>query len=530
MKGAGLPDDGGGLGASDLARQPESEASGAGAAVTPGLRKRFLTEVLALAKEGTGHQPVSLLEAADVAGALEEWFGPELPGFVRDKASLLAALDRDIAAIDALLSDQINAILHAPAFQRLEAAWRGLRYMTDVAYGIADAKIRFLSLSWNELVRDLERAADFDQSQLFHKIYSEEFGMPGGEPFGLLIADYAMQHFRTADHPTDDVSALKSLSAVAAAAFAPIVLGVSPSVFQLDSFRELGRPLDLRAVFRSTEYQRWNSMREGSDMNFIGLALPRILMRLPYTDDSRRVDGFRFCETVHEASGAGYLWGNAGFAFAGIVLRAFGNFGWFADIRGAPRDELRGGLVADIPVPWFHTDRPKIAVKPSTECCISDMHEKDLAELGFIALRKIPLTEFSVFNECQSVQIPARYDRATATANARLSVMLQYTLCISRFAHFIKVIGRERVGSVITAEECQDLLQRWLTGYCVGNDSATAEMKARYPLREGNVEVKNVPGRPGFYACNIFLRPHFQLDDIAAGFRLITELAPPSRA
>jgi type VI secretion system protein ImpD len=525
-----VPNEGGDPGADVQPRQPDSGASfSAGAGGIQGLRDRCLTDGLASAKALGENRPASSLDPFGVAEALAAWFGPSLDVVGRDRTGLLRALDRDIAGLDELLSDQISAILHAPAFQRLEAAWRGLRYVTQAADGIAGAKIRVLSLSWNELVRDLERAADFDQSQLFHKIYSEEFGSPGGEPFGLVIADYAMQHHRTPDHPTDDVTALKALSAVAGAAFVPIVLGVSPIVFQLDSFRDLGRPVDLQSVFKQAEYKRWNSMREGDDMRFIGLVLPRILMRLPYGDDTTRHDGFCFREAVHASGEEGYLWGNAAFAFASIVLRAFGTFGWFADIRGAPRDELRGGLVIDLPVPWFGTDRPRIAVKPSTECFISDMHEKSLAELGFIALKKVPLTEFSVFNEIQSMQIPARFDRPSATANARLSGMLQYTLCISRFAHFIKVIGREHIGSLMTAEECQDLLQRWLTGYCVGSDSATAEIKARYPLRDGSVEVKDVPGKPGFYSCNIFLQPHFQLDDIAAGFRLVTELAPTAR-
>jgi len=525
-----LPDDGGEFGAGNWVGSAAPEDSAGEAHLEAGLRERLLGDVLERTAQGSPPEPNAAWGAAEIADALSAWYGPELTRIGSDKSSLLAALDSDIAAIDALLSGQVNAILHAPEFQRLEAAWRGLRYLADLASGIEDAKVRVLSITWTEIVRDLERAADFDQSLLFHKIYSEEFGMPGGEPFGLIVADYAVQHHRTADHPTDDVNALKSLAAVAAAAFAPIVLGVSPATFQLDNFRELGRPIDVRAVFKSTDYLRWNAMREGADMNFIGLALPRILMRLPYRDDTRRVDGFRFSEAVHEPSGTGYLWGNAAFAFAGIVLRAFGDYGWFADIRGAPRDELRGGIVADIPVPSFQTDRPGIAVKPSSECYISDLHEKDLAELGFIAMRKIPLTGYSVFNECQSVQIPVRYDRAAATANARLAAMLQYTLCISRFAHFIKVMGREKTGSVITAEECQEYLQRWLTGYCVGGDGTSMEAKARYPLREGNVEVKNVPGRPGIYTCNIFLRPHYQLNDIAAGFRLVTELAPPSRA
>jgi type VI secretion system protein ImpD len=489
-----------------------------------GLRRDLVSQLLGqlVEKDGVSTQPGS--GEPSVSDLVDVWFRAELVRLNHDRKALRAALDRQIAAIDDLLSAQVNAILHAPSFQRLEAAWRGLFSVAEAASETRDAKVRMLCVTWSEIVRDLERAADFDQSQLFHKLYNEEFDMPGGEPFGLLVADYAVQHRATQDHPTDDVTALKSLSAVAAAAFTPIILGVSPSVLQLDSFRELGRPIDVLAVFKNAEYQRWNSMRQGEDMRFIGLALPRMLMRLPY-DGHARPDGFCFREVVHEASGAGYLWGNAAFAFAGVVLRAFRNFGWLADIRGTYRDELRGGLVTDLPVPSFRTDRRGIALRPSTESYISEVHEKALAELGFVALRKVPLTEFSAFNECQSLHNP-RFDRPAATMNARLSGMLQYVLCVSRFAHFLKVIGRDAVGSVKTAEECEELLQRWLTGYCEGSDNASSEVKARYPLREGRVEVKEVPGKPGHYACNIFLRPHFQLDDVAAGFRLVTELAP----
>jgi type VI secretion system protein ImpD len=491
-------------------------------AQTGGQRDRLLSDLLAQATEAT---PGST-EDLDVAEALIRWFGPALLRRYRGREQIRCALDRDIAEIDALLSAQVNAILHAPAFQRLEAGWRGLLNLARIADGVADAKIKVLCVKWVELVRDLERAGDFDRSQLFQKVYSEEFGMPGGEPFGLIVANYDVQHRPTAGHPTDDVSALKALSEVAAAAFVPILLGVSPSVLQLDDFRALGRPLDLRTVFRQPEYQRWNAMRLAEDMRFIGLALPRMLMRLPYGDEAVHGQGFCFREDVRSANADGYLWGNPSFAFAGVVLRAFQNFGWFADIRGTPRDDMRGGLAVDLPVPSFKTDKPGIAIKLSTECMIFDAQERDLTDLGFIVLRKVPLTELSAFSENQSMYAAPRFEGSAANASAQLTGMLQYTLCVSRFAHFIKVIGREHVGSVMTAEECQDLLQRWLTGYCVGSDTASAELKARHPLREGRVEVTDVPGRAGVYACSIFLRPHFQLDDLSAGFRLVTRLAP----
>jgi len=446
------------------------------------------------------------------------------------QTDVFLALDRHIARIDELISEQVNAILHAPAFQRLEAGWRSLKYLTEAADGTAPAKIRVLAVSWNEVVRDLDRASDFDRSWLYEKIYTQEFGTLGGEPLGLLVGNYEVQHRPGPDHPTDDVAALKSLAMIAAAAFAPLLLGAAPRLFELSSFRELGRPFDLRGVFRQIEYQRWQAMREGPDMRFVGLVLPRVLMRVPYKHGTQREDGFHFSESVHAQRGEHYLWGNAAFAFASVVIRAFANYGWFADIRGAPLNELRGGIVADLPVESFATDAPGLATKPSIECALSDSQEKDLADLGFIGLRRIAFTDYSVFYANQSIQIPQRYDRPQANSNARLSCMLQYMLCISRFAHYIKMLGRQFVGTAMTAAECQQFLQNWLLGYCEGSDDAARDTKARYPLREASVEVREVPGKPGAYACQLFLRPHFQLDDIATGFHLTTLLAPASAA
>lgn len=527
MTAPGSPESGGGpAGPPPDAAAPDA-ADGAGlleralaTAAQPGLAERI--GELTLPGPG-GVAPADCLCLYD---ALHRRFGPDFEGARLERDALMAAIDREIAAIDRAMSAQVNAILHDPEVQALEARWRGLRYITAVAYDCERAKVRLLSASWGEVVRDLERAADFDQSVLFRKVYTEEFGMPGGEPYGLMIADYEMRHRSSAEHPTDDVGALKALSMVAAAAFCPFIMGVAPRMLQLDSFRELGRPRNLQTVFAQPEYQRWHAVRDGDDMRFIGLTLPRMLMRRPWRADSGRVDGFRFKEAAHALDGEGHLWGASAFAFGAIVLRAFASNGWFADLRGAPRDELRGGLVTDLTVESFATDVPGVATKPSVEYQISEAQERELADLGLIALRKSPYTDFSVFYGNPSLQRPARYDRAVANVNARLSSMLQYTLCVSRFAHYIKVLGRDRVGSTMTAEQCQEFLNKWLINYCEGSDSASNEVKARYPLREGRVEVRETPGKPGAYSCTVFLRPHYQLDDISTGFRLITELAP----
>jgi type VI secretion system protein ImpD len=465
------------------------------------------------------------LEIEETAPALIAWFGAALP---RDVESLVLALERDVAEIDAVLTAQVNAILHTPAFQRLESSWRGLHYLSEVGEGNPLAKLLLLPLSWNELVRDLQRAADFDQSQLYRKIYTEGLGVLGGEPFGLLVCDYEVAHRQSAEHPTDDIAALKSLATIGAAAFAPVVLGVSPALFQIASFSDLGKPFDLPAVFRQIEYQRWRTIRDQDEMRFVGLTMPRILLREPYGFESGRRDGFRFEERVLKTSD--YLWGNAVFAFAAVALRAFANFGWFADIRGTPDNEVRGGLVTDLPVPSFTTDAPGVAIKPSIECSLSDAQEKDLAELGFIALRKVQYTNYSAFYANQSVHAPASFSDPAADMNARLSCMLQYTLCVSRFAHYIKLLGRNCIGSMMSAEDCERFLHQWLLNYCEGSDDARLETKARYPLRDATIEVREIPGRSGAYSCKLFLRPHFQLDDIVSGFHLVTQLSPPAVA
>jgi type VI secretion system protein ImpD len=473
----------------------------------------------------------AFLAEEDWGRALAIWFrhaGP-LAG-APAKGRILAALDREIAEIDALLTEQTNAIIHHRRFQALEAGWRGLRYLVAAADEVDNVLVRVLHLSWAECCRDLERAIEFDQSQLFAKIYSEEFGMPGGRPYGILVGNYEVQHRRSAEHPTDDVAALKAAAQVAAAAFSPLVVGASPVMLGLDGFRDLAQPIDLPGTFRHPDYARWKSFQESDDARFVGITLPRILLRLPYRDDGSRIDGFRFAEETEGPEDRHHLWGCAAFAFASIVIRAFGASGWFTDIRGARRDSGGSGLVADLPVPWFDTDRPGLAIRYSTDVALSERQEKELGDLGFIPLLKAKDTPFSIFYGNQSAQAAKRYDSAAATMNARLSTMLQYILCVARFAHYVKVLARERVGSFVTPEECETFLQKWLHAYVNSNEGGGAEMLARYPLREGRVLVREPPGRPGTYQCTIHLKPHFQLDQVISEFKLVTELAPRQAA
>lgn len=350
--------------------------------------------------------------------------------------------------------------------------------------------------------------------------------MPGGEPFGVLIGDYEVQHRRTQDHPTDDVAALAGMAQVAAASFAPFIVGCTPAMFGIEHFRELSQPIDLVSLFRQTEYGRWTALQDGHDLRFVGITLPRILMRPPHPDDGSRHDHFRFQEDVSEPNGASYLWGNAAFAFAAVLIRSFGVSSWFADIRGTPRDILGGGMVSGLPLDQFSTDAPGIAVKSATDVVISERQERDLSDLGFVPLAKAKDSPEGVFYSNQSLQRAQRFDAAVANANARLSAMLQYMLCVGRFAHYIKVIGRDRIGSFATPEQCETYLRQWLQKYQTANDNASLEMKARLPLRELNVQVREQPGKPGTYFATINLKPHFQLDQVVSSFRLVTELAP----
>jgi type VI secretion system protein ImpD len=471
------------------------------------------------------------LSEPDSAVALRLWFGDHAALTAPiERRRLLQALDRDIAWLDALMTEQVNEVLHHPRMQKFEASWRGVQYLVAQAESSEEIKLRILNVTWGEICKDLERAIEFDQSQLFTKIYSEEFGMPGGEPFGVLIGDYEIQHRRTRDHPTDDLAALQAISGVAAASFSPFIVGCAPSFLGIDSFMDLGLPIDLKTVFRQPEYTRWRSFQDSDDARFIGLTLPRVLMRLPYRDVGSRIDGFRFREMVENPKRTGHLWGNAVYGFAALLMRAFVQSAWFAEIRGTPQDLVAGGIVDSLPVEWFATDKRGIAIRYSTDVSISEFQERDLSEMGLMPLCKVKNTTYSAFYSNQSAQVPKTYTTVVASVNARLSAMLQYIMCVSRFAHFIKVIGRDRIGSLATPEECERYLQLWLRQYCMSNESPSVELRARFPLRDGRVKVHELPGKPGSFACTVHLQPHFQFDDVVSAFKLVTELAPSAAA
>lgn len=467
------------------------------------------------------------LAERSLSRALKLWLSVSPP--VRDPDQLVASLNRDVATIDRLINQQVNAILHHPAFQRLESSWRGLDFLVRQAaeYGDPSIKIKVLNASWTDLERDFDRAIEFDQSQLFRKVYENEFGSPGGEPIGVLIGDYEIRHRPGGGYRHDDLRVLESIAGVAAAAFCPFIANASPAFFGLDDFEGLQQTLDHARTMEQMDYLKWRAFRDSEDARFVGLALPRILMRLPWQPDNNRIDGFNFTEDVSGPGHSGYLWGGAAFAMGSVIMRAFADAAWPADVRGVRRGVDSGGLVTGLLAHEFGTDSRGVSHKSTTDVVITDRLEKQLSDVGFIPLCHCYDTSSAAFYSVPSVQKPKVYDRKAPTNNARISSTIQYMLCVSRFAHYIKAMGRDRIGSFTQSDQFERFLQDWLTQYVVLDDHASTETKARYPLREARVQVRAKPGSSGAYQCVIHLVPHYELDDVTASVRLTTEIAPP---
>ena len=489
----------------------------------------LLDQVLAATSAGPSKLPAGVLtdflgESDDVE-AIKLWHSRSgISDKVRTVPQLLRLLNRDVARIDRLLNAQVNAIIHHPAFQKLEGSWRGLRYLTEQPEDGANVKIRVLNLSWKELTRDMERAMEFDQSQFFRKVYNEEFDTSGGEPYSVLLCDHEVRLRPGPGAPTDDLETLKSVMQVAAAAFAPFITAADPAMFGLESFTELQRPMNLANMFQQQEYVRWNALRRQEDSRFLGMVMPRMLMREPWPDNGTRAEGFRFQEDTSDPDLKGHLFGNAAYGLGAVMIRAFCRSGWLADIRGIRRDHEEGGLLTDLPHHHFATDARGIASRSSTDVMLTDRQEADLAELGFTSLCHCTDTGYSAFHSTPSLQSPAVYSEEEATVNARLSSMMHYMLCVGRIAHYVKVLGREQVGSVSEPEDVQEYLNDWLQRYVTYDADASEEIKAQYPLRAAQAEVKEIPGRPGSYYMSIHLQPHYQLDDMISAVKLTTEV------
>ena len=419
-----------------------------------------------------------------------------------------------IAQIDHLLSLQLNEILHHPSFQKLEGSWRGLKYLMDNSETGVGLKIRVLNATKKELLRDIEKAPEFDQSALFKKIYEEEYGVFGGAPFGAIVGDYDF-----GKHP-EDMALLEGVSHIAAQAHAPFVSAASSDLFNLESYLQLDAPRDLAKVFDSTDYAKWKSFRQSEDSRYVALALPRTLGRLPYGAETKPIDEFRYEEHVDGTDHSKYLWMNAAYALASKMTQSFSLYGMCVAMRGVEG----GGLVEGLPAHTFSTDEGDIALKCPTEVPITDRREKELADLGFVPLVHCKGTDYAAFFSVQSCQKPKVYDTDSANANARLSTQLPYIMAVSRFAHYLKAMMRDKIGSFMSREEADRFLNRWITKYVTPDDSASPATKAERPLREARIDVTEVPGKPGCYRAVAFLRPHFQLDELTVSLRLVADL------
>jgi type VI secretion system protein ImpC len=429
-------------------------------------------------------------------------------------ADTVTSIKGRIAQIDELMSQQLNEVLHAAEFQALESAWRGLSYLVKNSETGGSLKIRLLNVTKKEITTDLEKATEFDQSQLFKIIYEEEYGTFGGNPFSCLIGDYEFGR-----HP-QDIGTLEKVSNVAAAAHAPFISAASPKLFDFSSFTEIGLPRDLSKGFETAELTKWRSFRESEDSRYVALVLPHILLRLPYGPDTVPVEGFNFVENVDGKDHSKYLWGNAAYALGQRITDAFAKYRWCAAVRGVEG----GGIVEGLPTHTFKTDMGDVVMKCPTEVAITDRREKELNDLGFITLCHCKGTDYAAFFGGQTTNKPKLYNTNEANANSRISAMLPYILASSRFAHYIKVIMRDKLGSFMGKDNVKKFLNTWISEYVLLNDDAPQSVKAAYPLREARVDVTEVPGKPGVYKAVVFLKPHFQLEELSVSIRLVADL------
>jgi len=488
-----------------------------------------------LERQGTALGGVTL-EGNDFASLLKKEFKPktdEAKSAVEQAVQTLAqqalantqiisgdairSIEAMIAALDRKLTEQVNQIIHHEDFQKLESAWRGLHYLVNNTETDEQLKIRVLNVSKQDLGKTLKRfkGAAWDQSPLFKKLYEEEYGQFGGEPYGCLVGDY---HF---DHTPPDVEMLGEMAKVAAAAHAPFVTGAAPSVMQMESWQELANPRDLTKIFGTPEYAAWRSLRESDDARYLAMCMPRFLARLPYGAKTNPVDEFAFEEDTEGSDHSKYNWANAAYAMAANINRSFKNYGWCSRIRGIES----GGAVENLPTHTFPTDDGGIDMKCPTEIAISDRREAELSKNGFLSMIHRKNSDFAAFISGQSLQKAQEYDDADATANASLAARLPYLFACNRFAHYLKCIVRDKVGSFRSRDSMQDWLNEWILKYVDGDPlNSSEETKARRPLAAAQVEVEEIEGQPGYYQSKFYLKPHYQLEGLTVSLRLVSKL------
>ncbi len=444
-----------------------------------------------------------------------------LDGTVTFDRNLTRTFAQAIEAIDRKMSAQLNAIMHHERFAKLEGSWRGLNYLVMNSETGTSLKIRLLNVSKRELNRDLTKAVEFDQSGLFKKIYENEFGTPGGEPYGALVGDYEWTN-----HP-DDIETLRLVSNVSAAAFAPFLSAAGAGMFGFQEWTELSRPRDLAKIFDTAEYMKWRSFRDSEDSRFVSLVMPRVIARVPYGAATKPIEEFGYEEAPFDEAGAAkpmghndYCWMNAAFVMGARMTDAFSKYGFCTMIRGAEG----GGKVENLPSHLFTSDDGDADSKCPTEIGITDRREFELSNQGFLPLCHYKNTDYSVFFGAQTAQKPKKYDRPEATANAAISARLPYMMATSRIAHYLKVMARDKIGSFMEVTDCAAWLNRWIKNYVNANANSGQEMKAKFPLAEAKVEVKEIPGKPGSFHAVAWLRPWLQFEELTTSLRMVARI------
>jgi type VI secretion system protein ImpC len=442
-------------------------------------------------------------------------------GTVKWDKTVTRTINKAITQLDGVLSTQLAAVMHHPKFQQLEGSWRGLHYLVMNSETSKQLQLRVLNLPKRDLFRDLDRAVEFDQSQMFKKIYETEFGTPGGTPYGALIGDYEFTN-----HP-EDIDLLQKMSGVAAASFCPFISAASPQLFGFESYTELSRPRDLEKIFLGIEYTKWNSFRDSDDSRFVVLTMPRVLSRLPYGAETKPIEEFNFEEVelggnlrAKPVAHDNYCWMNSSYIMGARMTDAFAKTGWCTAIRGAEN----GGKVENLPVHIFTSDDGDLDAKCPTEIGITDRREAELSKLGFLSLGHYKNTDYSVFFGAQTCQRAKKYDRHEATANAAIMARLPYNMAASRIAHYLKCIARDKIGSFAERQDMEDFLRRWIARYVLADSKPSPELKAQYPLAAAEITVESIPGKPGSYNAVAWLRPWLQLEELTTSLRMVAEI------
>jgi type VI secretion system protein ImpC len=489
----------------------EQKATG-GAAATTTSELSLLDQVIAATPQTERNRAEDLIRTlADEA----------LKGTVTYSKNVTVTINQAIKALDAAVSKQMNAVMHHPDFTKLEGSWRGLHHLVMNSETGTQLKLKVFNVSKKELFKDVDKAVEFDQSQIFKKLYENEFGSPGGEPYGALIGDYEFSN-----HP-EDLELLSKMSNVAAASFCPFVTAADPKLFGFNGWEDLSKPRDLAKIFDTVEYAKWRSFRESDDSRFVTLTMPRTLARLPYGSATKPVEAFGYEEAEFDAAGKPkamghdeYCWMNSAYVMGTKLTDAFSKYGWCTAIRGAEG----GGKVEGLPAHTFVSDDGDPDLKCPTEIGITDRREKELSDLGFLPLCHYKNTDYAVFFGAQTAQKPKKYDKPEATANAAISARLPYIMASSRIAHYLKVMARDKIGSFMEAKDCEDWLNKWIKGYVNANPSAGQEMKAKYPLAEARIQVMEIPGKPGSYNAVAHLRPWLQFEELTTSLRMVARI------